>query len=144
MTSDRKTLEFELRGKTLQIYIHFIKHKGEPMGLSEVQKVLGLSSSSIALHHLEKLVSLGVLSRDEYGRFVLVRKVDIAVLQAFASIGRIILPRLGFYAGFFSIIAGAYVLGNASNLNPYALLGTAGSSVVFFYEAWRAWRRKPF
>jgi hypothetical protein len=28
--------------------------------------------------------------------------------------------------------------------NTRALIGTAGGAAVFWYEAWRVWRRKPF
>ncbi|MGH2637757.1 MAG: ArsR family transcriptional regulator, partial [Rhabdochlamydiaceae bacterium] len=97
--------EFVLKGKTLDIYLYLLRHK-DSAGISEIQKALGFSSPSIASHHLEKLVKLGVASKDaELGKFALVRKVDIRVLQGFVNVGTLILPRFAFYASLFLVIA---------------------------------------
>jgi len=132
-----------LKGKTLAVYVHFLKRK-EAAGISELQHALGFSSPSVASHHLEKLVRLGVLSKDAFGRFTLERKVDIAVLQGFADLGGRFVPRFVFYAGFFLVIAIAYILLNLYFLSILALVGTVGAVAVFCYESLRAWKRRPF
>ncbi len=138
-------VDYELRGKTLTVYMYLLKH-GKAAGVREIQKELGFSSPSVAFHHLDKLVSLGVVEKDEYDRYVLARKVDTGVLQSFVSVGGFTLPRLGFYAAFFTTIAAAYLLFNVpkGTLDLYALIGTVGGSAVFWYETARSWRRKPF
>ena len=141
--SDRKRVDYELRGKTLTVYLYLLKH-GKAVGVREIQKELGFSSPSVAFHHLDKLVDLGVVEKDEYERYVLARKVDTGILHSFVSIGGLTLPRLGFYAAFFSTIAAAYVFLNRNSLDLYALIGTVGGAAIFWYEAWRVWRRKPF
>ena len=139
----REQVEYALRGKTLTVYLYLLKH-GKAIGVREIQKALGFSSPSVAFHHLDKLVELGVVEKDEYERYVLAKKVDVGILHSFVSIGGLTLPRLGFYAAFFTTIAAAYVLLNRSSLDLYAVIGTLGGSAVFWYEAWRVWRRKPF
>jgi predicted DNA-binding transcriptional regulator len=141
--SDRQRVDYELRGKTLTVYLYLLKH-GKAVGVREIQKELGFSSPSVAFHHLDKLVDLGVVEKDEYERYVLTRKVDTGILHSFVSIAGITLPRLGFYAAFFTTIAVAYLLLNSSSLDLYALIGTIGGAAIFWYEAWRVWRRKPF
>lgn len=136
-------MEYALRGKTLTVYLYLLKH-GKAIGVREIQKALGFSSPSVAFHHLDKLVGLGVVEKDEYERYVLAKKVDVGILHSFVSIGGLTLPRLGFYAAFFTTIAAAYILLNRSSLDLYAIIGTLGGSAVFWYEAWRVWRRKPF
>ncbi len=138
-------LDYELRGKTLTVYLYLLKH-GKAAGVREIQKGLGFSSPSVAFHHLDKLVGLGVVEKDEYDRYVLAKKVSTGVLQSFVSIGGFTLPRLGFYAAFFTTIAAAYVLFNAprGTLDLYALIGTVGGAAVFWYEALRSWGRRPF
>ena len=136
-------MEYALRGKTLTVYLYLLKH-GKAIGVREIQKALGFSSPSVAFHHLDKLVELGVVEKDEYERYVLAKKVDVGILHSFVSIGGLTLPRLGFYAAFFTTIAAAYVLLDKSSLDLYAVIGTLGGSAVFWYEAWRVWRRKPF
>ena len=141
--SDRQRVDYELRGKTLTVYLYLLKH-GKAVGVREIQKELGFSSPSVAFHHLDKLVDLGVVEKDEYERYVLTRKVDTGILHSFVSIAGITLPRLGFYAAFFTTIAVAYLLLNSNSLDLYALIGTVGGAAIFWYEAWRVWRRKPF
>ena len=136
-------IEYGLRGKTLKIYMYMLK-QGKPVGVREVQRELELSSPSVAFHHLEKLMRLKVVEQDKMDNYVIVKKVDPGILQAFVNVGRFSLPRVGFYAVFFSTIAGAYLLSNLGGLDVYALVGTLGASVIFWYELVRIWRRKPF
>jgi hypothetical protein len=139
----RDRVDYELRGKTLTVYLYLLKH-GKAVGVREIQKELGFSSPSVAFHHLDKLVDLGVVEKDNYDRYVLAKKVDSGILHSFVSIGGLTLPRLGFYAAFFTTIAAAYFFIDRNALDLYALIGTVGGAAVFWYEAWRVWRRKPF
>ena len=141
--AQRDRVDSELRGKTLQVYMHLLRY-GKAVGVREIQKELGFSSPSVAFHHLDKLVGLGVVEKDEHERYVLARKVDSGILHSFVSVGGLTLPRLGFYAAFFTTIAVAYLFVNLNLLDPYALIGTAGGAAAFWYEALRVWRRKPF
>jgi len=135
--------EFVLKGKTLKVYLYFLRHKEAP-GISEVQHALGFSSPSVASHHLEKLIRLKVVAKDEFGRFLLEKKIDISVLQGFANISGVLLPRFSFYAGFFLVISISYVVLNLRQLNLLALIGTVGSFMIFSYESWRSWKNRPF
>jgi DNA-binding transcriptional ArsR family regulator len=139
----REKVEYAMRGKTLTVYLYLLKH-GKAMGVREVQKELGFSSPSVAFHHLDKLVDLGVVEKDQYDRYVLAKKVDTGILHSFVSVGGVALPRLGFYAAFFTTIAAAYLLFNQGSLELYALVGTVGGAAIFWYEALRVWRRRPF
>ncbi len=141
--AQRDRVDYELRGKTLKVYLHLLRY-GRAVGVREIQKELGFSSPSVAFHHLDKLLDLGVVEKDQYERYVLAKKVDSGILHSFVSIGGLTLPRLGFYAAFFTTIALAYVFANRTLLDLYALIGTVGGSAIFWYEAWRVWRRKPF
>jgi DNA-binding transcriptional ArsR family regulator len=136
-------IEFELRGKTMEVYMYLLRHK-EPLGTREVQRALGFSSPSIVVHHIDKLLRLGIVEKDDYGRYVLAKKVDAGVLNAFVQLGRFPLPRLGFYAAFFTTIAFAYLIVNLARLDLYAVFGTVGGALAFWYEALRIWKRKPF
>ena len=74
------SIEDQLKGKTLQVYLYMVKKK-EAVGVREVQRDLGFSSPSVANYHIEKLVELALVSQDEYGRYFVVQKVQIGVLQ---------------------------------------------------------------
>jgi len=141
--AEREKIEYELRGKTLKIYLYMLR-QGKPVGVREVQRDLQLSSPSVAFHHIDKMVRLGVVEQDPLGNYVIAKKVDPGILQAFVNVGKFSLPRVGFYAVFFSTIAVAYVLTNLDLLDVYALIGTIGGAAVFWYELLRIWKRKPF
>jgi predicted DNA-binding transcriptional regulator len=141
--AEREKIEYELRGKTLKIYLYMLR-QGKPVGVREVQRDLQLSSPSVAFHHIEKMVRLGVVEQDPQGNYVIAKKVDPGILQAFVNVGKFSLPRVGFYAVFFTTIAVAYLLSNLDVLDVYALIGTIGGAAVFWYELLRIWRRKPF
>jgi len=136
-------IEYELRGKTLKVYLYLLR-QGKPVGVREVQRSLGFSSPSVAFHHIEKLTRLGVIEQDKLGDYVIGKKVDPGILQAFVNVGRFSLPRLGFYAVFFTTVAVAYLVANIDSLDLYAVVGTVGGAAAFWFEAVRIWRRKPF
>jgi predicted DNA-binding transcriptional regulator len=140
---EKAKIEFQLRGKTLKVYFYVLK-QGKPVGVREVQRELGFSSPSVAFHHMEKLTRLGIIEQDSMGNYVLTKKVDPGILQAFVNVGKFSLPRLGFYAVFFSTLAVAYVVEDYNFLDLYALVGTVGAAAAFWFEAARLWRRKPF
>lgn len=140
--ADKQRMEYELKGKTMKVYLYLLKH-GKASGISEVQKGLRFSSPSIAVHHLEKLIGLGVVEKNDLGEYVLVRKVDVGVLSAFVQIGGLILPRLGFYAGFFTCLTILYIVEYMDSLNPYGLVLGLGASAVLWYESLRLWHSRP-
>ena len=140
---EKAKIEYELRGKTLKVYLYVLK-QGKPVGVREVQRELGFSSPSVAFHHMDKLARLGIIEQDNMGTYILTKKVDPGILQAFVNVGKFSLPRLGFYAVFFTTVAAAYVVGEYGFLDLYALVGTAGAAAAFWFEAARLWRRKPF
>ncbi|MCP8315923.1 MAG: hypothetical protein H3Z52_11065 [archaeon] len=136
-------IEAELKGKTLLVYWYMIK-QSNPVGIREVQRALRFSSPSIAHHHLEKLISLNLVKKDEYGRYLLKEYVEVGILQSFTKIGRFMLPRYSFYASFFSTFLIAYVFQYARALNVFALASMIIATIIFWYETIRVWRRKPY
>jgi len=136
-------IESELKGKTLRVYWYMIKQNG-PVGIREIQRALRFSSPSIAHHHLEKLISLGLVKKDEYGRYLLKEYLEVGILQSFTKIGRFMLPRYSFYASFFSTFLIAYVYQYARALNVFALASMLIATIIFWYETIRVWRRKPY
>jgi predicted DNA-binding transcriptional regulator len=132
----------QLKGKTLQIYMYMVKKK-EPVGVREVQRDLGFSSPSVANYHIDKLVELALVSQDEYGRYYVVQKVQVGVLQAFVNIGGLAVPRLSFFAAFFTTMLIAYITLNLNDLNVYAIGFAVAGSAAFWFETVRVWIKRP-
>lgn len=141
--SPERRADYDLRGRTLQVYIYILR-RGGPVGVREVQRGLGLSSPSVAFHHLEKLRDLGVVTKDEAGQYSALGNVDVSVLQAFIRLGGLLIPRMLFYAAFFTTFTALYAALNMPSLNLYALVIGSAASATLWYEAARAWLRKPW
>lgn len=140
--SKKPPIEDQLKGKTLQVYMYMIKKKAA-VGVREVQRDLGFSSPSVANYHIDKLIELVLVSQDEYGRYYVVQKVHVGVLQAFVNIGGLTVPRLSFFAAFFTTMLIAYVALNLENLNIYAVGFAVAGTVAFWLETIRVWIKKP-
>ena len=68
MSSDRKDNDRrtpELTGTTLKVY-RYLYRAGKPCGIHDIQRGLGLSSSSVALYHIRKLLDARMI-REEAG-----------------------------------------------------------------------------
>ena len=91
----------ELEGITLSVYLYIVK-QGKPVGPREAMKGTQLSSPSVAYRHLEKLETLGLLQKNEYGEYAAKGKARV---KGHVWIGRRIMPKMLVYAlVFFGIL----------------------------------------
>lgn len=143
---DMAFLESELKGKTLLVYWYLIQQPTHTVGIREVQRALGFSSPSIAVHHLGKLQDLGLVTKKGTGEYVLKEEVKIGILKFFMRMGRFIVPRYLFYSMLFSTMLIAYLaLCFLGEVFPsfYAIIFGLSASIVFWFETIRLWRAKP-
>ena len=87
----------ELYGNTLSIY-WFMFRENKPYSAREIQRRVGLSSSSLALHHLNKLIDMGLVTTDDFGAYILARRVRTGLLSLYVGSGRFFMPRFALYA----------------------------------------------
>jgi hypothetical protein len=92
-----KASQEELEGITLDVYLQVLK-KGKPVGPREVMKAANLSSPSVAYRHLQKLEDLGYLQKNEYGEYLVKKKMRF---NGYRWIGRRLVPNSMFYFYFF-------------------------------------------
>lgn len=140
---ERKEKE-ELQGRALQVYLYLRRRRGgEPAGIREIQRELGLSSPSVAEYQVDKLEGMGLVCRDNYGRVCIAdkkRKVRAKELQSHVALGRFFVPRLAFYASIFSAVTVLYVLFSFDSLSAYGVVVPAAAAAVLWLEAHRMWR----
>lgn len=141
--TDAGKVERELKGKTLQVYVYMLKRK-EPVGVRELQRDLKFSSPSVANYHIEKLIDLNLVSKDEYGRYYLSQKAQVSVLESFVNVGGRTIPRMSFFAAFFTTLLIAYVTLNINAINIHALGFAIAGASAFWFETIRVWRRRLF
>ncbi len=147
LQEDETEFDYKLRGKAWNVYWLLLKN-GHPMSVREVEKALRFSSPSVAQHHLEQLRQIGLVKKENVGgNYSLVSEVKIGVLRHFIKLGRLVFPRYFFYALFSSAFYITYLtmfLENFTRENLFIISFGAIVSVIFWYEAIRVWRLKPF
>jgi len=146
-TPDLARVESELKGKTLLVYWHLLKTPTSGVGVREIQRTLHFSSPSIAVHHLEKLISLGLVDKSPIGEYYLTQEVKVGLLRFFTRMGRFLVPRYLFYSVWFSTMLIVYLTlyphdGSVHNL--VAVIFGVLASLILWFETARLWRAKPF
>jgi len=148
MSEDQITqIETQLKGKTLLVYWHMLKTPTNKTGVREIQRALGFSSPSVATHHLEKLITLGLADKSGTGEYYLTQEVKIGLLKLFTRLGRFLVPRYLFYSVWFTtmLIVYAIAYGHTGSIhNIVAIMFGTAASLVLWFETIRLWRQKPF
>jgi hypothetical protein len=138
-------IEAQLKGNTLRVYVYALKKRR--VGVREVQRALGLSSSSLSQYHLNKLKELGLL-KEKDGEYEIQNEVNVNIMRDFLRIGTLLVPRFVMYAIFFTVftiylgIISAKFYASVPIVVWFTLL-LAMASLIFWYEAQRAWRSSP-
>ena len=94
MASD---ISAELERTTFIVYLYVAK-EGKPVGPRDVMRGAHLSSPSVAYRHLQKLEDSGLLIKNEYGEYLLKKKMRI---NGYHWICRRLVPNAMFYFYFF-------------------------------------------
>ena len=127
----------ELEGNTLTVY-SYIVHVDKPVGTRDVTRGAGLSSTSVAHRHLQKLEELGLIEKNDYGNYILKEKASI---NGHVWVGKNLVPRLMFYSFFFmgafaaevSIIFLSLLIKDlVIQVSFYFLTGMTGVAMILF------------
>ncbi len=143
---DEISLDPDLRGNTLRVYWLMLS-QNEPVGVREVQRALGMSSPSVASHHLSKLVSLELVEKLPDNSYEVSRVVKVGVLRNFIGFRGRFLPRYMFVAIFFTVSTLAYLvisfIVRPGLYDRYVALaiGTVGA-LFAWWETVRLWKLK--
>ncbi|MCX8161937.1 MAG: hypothetical protein N3E44_02950, partial [Candidatus Bathyarchaeota archaeon] len=81
---------------------------------------------------------------DEDGLYRASRVVELSILKPYIVFGGRLIPRLVFYAVFFTSFLTSYVILSWGDLNIYTVAVAMIAAAAFWYETVRAWRYKPF
>ncbi|TFG34329.1 transcriptional regulator [Candidatus Thorarchaeota archaeon] len=144
--SEKDVVNKLLKGRTLSVYALLLSH-GE-MGVREVQRELGFSSPSLALHHLTKLSELDLVKKDADGIYSISKTVRVGSLSLFIKLGARLLPRFLFLGTLFSAMLVVYLFfflswpptGGDLMFLTMSIIAT----ILVFYETRKIWLMKPF
>ncbi len=143
---ERETVNKLLKGRTMSVYALLLTH--DKLGVRDIQRSLGFSSPSLALHHLTKLVELELVEKDNHGDYYVVKLVRVGSLSLFVRIGKRLLPRFLFLVTLFSAMLVIYLLffinwpPNGADVMFIALCLIA--ITVVSLESRRVWLLSPF
>ncbi len=144
--TEREMIEALLQGKTMSIYALLLT-KGK-MGVREVSRELSLSSPSLALHHLTKLVEGGIVVKDNHGEYRVQKEVFVGSMTLFVKIGKYLMPRFVFLVSLVSLVLAAYSLWFFSlPIDGTDVLFISTSVIVIIVlllEIRRIWTLRPF
>ncbi|MGE5533663.1 MAG: hypothetical protein ACM3UL_01350 [Ignavibacteria bacterium] len=134
----------ELQGNTLRVYWAMLQDSKSSVGPRDIQRKLGFSSPNLAVYHLDKLVELGLATKN-LGEYCLSDDVKVGVFKHFLKIGGYILPRQILYASLWSTLF-VFLIFAFKEFNFYSLfaliLGVLGLA-IFWFEAWKSWSSRP-
>jgi len=138
-------IESELKGNTLRIYWLMLRDN-RPLRAREIQRLLDLSSSSLALHHLNKLIDLNLVTTNAEGYYIIKHTIRPGLLGLFTGTGYLFVPRFIFYATLNTalLISCLYVfrgLFDAAIL--LLLLVLLINCIILWVETIRLWRLQP-
>jgi DNA-binding Lrp family transcriptional regulator len=129
----------ELTETQLRIYLYILTHGGD-VSVREIARDLRLSPSTVH-YSLKRLEELGYVTRSSSG-YVVKKPVK---LEGYVLLGRLLVPRLLVYGLFFSgVFTGVLIYTLTHELTGERLLALVVSliaSMLFYYEALKAWRR---
>ena len=144
--TDRDLVDKLLKGRTMSVYALLLSN-GE-MGVRDVQRSLGFSSPSLALHHLTKLSELDLVTKDMDGVYSVKRTIRVGSLSLFIKFGTRLLPRFLFLGTLFSAMLVIYLIAFMSwPLTGGDIMFISMSLIAIllsFYETRRIWLLKPF
>ena len=137
----------ELNSTLFKTYVFLVK-TGKPVGPRDLMRGADLSSPSVAYRNLQRLIALGLVAKDEYGNYIVKRKVG---MRGYAWVGKTLIPSFAVY-GFIFV---GVLIAEIAVLIPHLLKGstieesfwlltlvTVVSAAVFLVEALR-FRKKP-
>ncbi|MEM4312371.1 MAG: helix-turn-helix domain-containing protein [Nitrososphaerales archaeon] len=87
----------ELKGTTLRVYKYLLRAR-EPLGVSDIQRGLNLSSPSVAFYHITKLTDMGLIRSEGTGYIV-----DKIVLSNIIRFKGLLIPKYFFFLIFFTL-----------------------------------------
>jgi len=141
MDKEEKVRRLEVKGNTLRVYLYVLRHG--PCELREVQHGLALSSASLAIYHLNKLIEAGYVGQDGSGRYAALKDATSEFLAGYSKVGATIVPRSFFFSLLFTMLVTFFGIEaiHDSGFTPDLLAVSVAAVAALWYETAGLWRR---
>ncbi len=128
----------ELTGTSKKIYYYMLR-KARPITPKEIQRELNISTISLVKYHLQKLQEAGLIKETDKGYVV------VKVLDDYAKMRNIVLPKSFFFASFFTSSLGLgiyfFIKGDYKADALYLLLLLGISIYLFVNDTLKKWKK---
>ena len=132
-------IETSLKGTTLRVY-RFILKQHDPVGISDVQKGLALSSPSVSQYHIKKLLQMGLIREDQGGY-----AIDKVVLDNVIRIRKTSIPTQAAYVAFFVVTLLILVVflrpASIDSVYFFAIMVNVSALAISLYETSKTLKR---
>lgn len=142
MTNDRNEKQnTSLGGTTIRVY-RLLYRSGSPMTIHDIQRSLGLSSSSVAVYHIKKLLDMGLVKQDEEAHYY----VDRVIFENMIRIRRSVIPiQSGFIALFGLVLILLLFLFRPLVITSqyvFSVIFIGLACAIFVYQTYQASRKR--
>ncbi len=87
----------ELNSTLFNTYVFLVK-TGKPLGPRDLMRGVNLSSPSVAYRNLQRLMDLGLVAKDEYGNYLVKKRVG---MNGYVWVGKTLIPRFAVFGFIF-------------------------------------------
>ena len=139
--------EEDLNRSTFHTYLYMVR-ASKPVGPRDLMRGAHLSSPSVAYRNLQKLSDMGLVAKDEYGNYVVKKKMH---MRGYVWFGKTLVPTFSVWGFIFIAFLGAEL----AVLTPHLIMGasieesfwlltamTIVVAIIFLYEGLK-FRKKP-
>ncbi|MHA2166356.1 MAG: hypothetical protein ACXAAT_10885 [Candidatus Hodarchaeales archaeon] len=120
-----------LQGKTIQVYWYLLTHPSRIAGIREIQRDLNLKSPGVAAYHINKLVTAGIVKKnEETEKYFVKEEVRTGFLGFYFRLGYRMIPRFSVYLIVYLIGIALFLLFSVTRGDTYLL---DPSSWVFLF-----------
>ncbi len=132
----------QVYGKTWDVYL-CVLNSGDPIGVREIWRKLGLSTPSLAQNHVNKLLELRLIESTPQGKYVANDVERLESLKSFLALRGLMIPRMVAYAALLTGVMLSYVAfwpwrGEFRDL--VVLVATLFSASTYLFEAVKQYR----
>ena len=121
---------------------------GKPVGPRDVMRGANLSSPSVAYRNLQKLVDLGLVTKDDYSNYVVKEKVN---MRGYVWVGKTLMPSyvifgfvfIGILIAEIAVLVPHLILGSSIQESFWLWIVTTVVSAVLFLAMAVRFRMKP-
>jgi len=128
--------------KKSEIVVYWVVFEKGPLGPREVQRFTNFTSPSKALYHLEKLKDMGILKKNSFGKYYVVKRINSGILRFYLPIRNRLIPRALIYAVSVTLLNVTLLLIFHGNVPLIFFTPSLLAVIILWYETLDLWKMK--